>query len=66
LLRNITPRRHRARSGGDAVRQRFETEELRPGLCLEGPTAFTKVLFKKLLFCASFGHRQSHKERLLK
>jgi len=31
-----------------------------------GPAVKKNAGFKKLFFCASFGHRQSHKERLLK
>jgi len=66
LLRSITPHRQLVKIGDGALRQKLATEALPPGLPQQPSTRSRNTGFKKLLFCASFGHRQSHKERLLK
>src|SRR5204863_2682149 len=66
LLRSITPRRRLAKIGDAERRQTLAVEASLFAPTMAAEEAFETIEFKKSLFCASLGHRQSHKERLLR
>jgi hypothetical protein len=61
------PHRQLVKIGGGALRQKLATKALARRPPQEASTHLNgSRIQKKCFFCASFGHRQSHKERLVK